>query len=431
MNNWEAIQAKAKEPGSTVLNKWLAERHAVKNAGSTFPLSSGTKGSELYDWLTGGISSAGMAVNENTVRQITAVNACVGLIGGAIASMPLHSFETVNDDERKRFRDDVTYMLNESPMPNWVASAFWEYVMQSKLLHGDAFCRIHRASPMSPNVAGFEPIHPRRMVGVDKDGMMLVYTYIDDNGKYVAVDQGDMLHFPSIGFDGRRSPSALSYGLRNAAGTALAANEYSSRFFSNSARPDYYLTTDASLREDQIASMRDQLKERYGGVEKSHLPGILQGGLKVTTISMPNEDAQLLETRGFQVEEIARAFNVPPFLIGHNEKTTSFGQGIEEMGRMFVQYTLLRHLNPIRQEVTRKVYGRGNKFVEHNTAALERGDLKTRFEAYRVAIGRAGEPGFMTINQARKLENWPAIDGGDSLNNGGNNADTTTKTAGR
>lgn len=412
-----------------MLNKWLSERHAIKNASGSLTLSSGTSGSELHEWMAGGLSSAGMAVNENTVRQITAVNACVGLIGGAIASMPLHSFETVNEDERKRFRDDITYMLNESPMPNWVASAFWEYVMQSKLLHGDAFCRIHRASPMSPKVAGFEPIHPKRMIDVRKDGMMLVYTYIDDDGKYVTIDQGDMLHFPSIGFDGKRSPSALSYGLRDAAGTALAANEHSARFFSNGARPDYFLTTDGKLSDEQIEMMRRQLKEKHGGSANAHLPGVLQGGLKVSTISMPNEDAQLLQTRGFQVEEIARAFNVPPFLIGHNEKTTSFGKGIEEMGRMFVQYTLLRHLNPIRQEVTRKIYGRSNKFVEHNTAALERGDLKTRFEAYRIAIGRAGEPGFMTVNQARKLENWPGIDGADELNNGintgGNDAATT------
>lgn len=217
--------------------------------------------------------------------------------------------------------------------------------------------------------------------------------------------------------------------MRNAAGTALAADEFSGKFFSNGARPDYFLTTDDNLKEENIELMRSQLKEKYGGVANAHLPGILHGGLKVSTISMPNVDAQLLQTRGFQVEEIARAFNVPPFLIGHNEKTTSFGKGIEEMGRMFVQYTLLRHLNPIRQEVTRKVYGRSDKFVEHNTAALERGDLKTRFEAYRIAIGRAGEPGFMTVNQVRKLENWPAIDGADELNNGintgGNDAATT------
>lgn len=414
----------------TVLDKWLQERHGGREQNvqaQSFSLSDVTRGSEFYDWLTGGLSSAGMSVNENTVRQLAVVNACIGLIGGAIASMPLHTFESDGEDERTRVRDDISYMLNESPMPNWIGSAFWEYIMQSKLLHGDAICRIHRASRLSPTVAGIEPINPNNIVDIRKDGWLLLYTYIDDNNRHITVDQGDVLHFPSIGFDGKRSPSALRYGLRNAAGTALAADEYSARFFANGARPDYFLTTDATIKPESAEQMREQLREKYGGAAKSHLPGILHGGLKIEQITMPHEDAQLLSTRGFQIEELARAFNVPPFLIGHNEKTTSFGQGIEQMGRYFVQYTLLRHLNPIRQEITRKLYGRkSNKYVEHNTAALERGDLKTRFEAYRIAIGRAGEPGFMTQNQARKLENWPAMEGGDLLNTGvNNNADAT------
>lgn len=393
----------------------------------SFTLSDVTRGSEFYDWMTGGLSTAGVAVNENTVRQLTAVNACVGLIGGAIASMPLHTFESDGGDERTRVRDDISYMLNESPMPNWIASSFWEYIMQAKLLHGDSICRIHRASRLSPTPVGIEPINPTRIVDVKRDGWLLLYTYLDDDNRYITVDQGDILHFPSTGFDGRRSPSALRYGLRNAAGAALAADEYSSQFFANGARPDYFLTTDTTMKQETVDMLRTQLQEKFGGTSKSHLPGVLHGGLKIEQITMSHEDAQLLSTRGFQIEEIARAFNVPPFLIGHNEKTTSFGQGIEQMGRYFVQYTLLRHLNPIRQEITRKLYGKkSNKYVEHNTAALERGDLKTRFEAYRIAIGRAGEPGFMTINQARKLENWPALDGGDLLNTGvTNNVDAT------
>lgn len=352
--------------------------------------------------------------------QLSVVNACTALIGGAIASMPLHVYERVDDDRRQRVNDDLWYMLNESPMPNWLACAFWEYSVLSKLLHGDSFARIHRASRLSPAIVGFEPIHPLRMVDVKKiDNNILLYTYIDTNDKYVTVDQGDMLHFPSIGYDGKRSPSALRYSLRNAAGAALAADEYSARFFSNGARPDYYLSTDGNLDQEQVDVIREQVNQRYGGVSNSHKPGILVGGLKIEQITMPHEDAQLLATRGFQVEEIARAFNVQPFLIGHNEKTTSFGKGIEEMGRLFVQYTLLRHLNPIRQEINRKVFGRSDRhYVEHNTAALERGDLKTRFEAFRIAVGRAGEPGWMTPNEVRKLENREPIEGGDELNNG-------------
>lgn len=413
---WQDAQNRAKTPGSVILTKWLAERNAQKNQ---IKAQACTTASEFSEFIGAGLSNSGVSVNENSVRQLAVVNACIGLIGGAVASMPLHSYQVTKDEDRVRVRDDISYMLNESPMPNWVAASFWEYVMQSKLLHGDAFCRIYRASRLSSRIVGIEPINPTKVIDIKKDGMILLYTFADDSGKYVTVDQGDMLHFPSTGFDGKRSPSALKFGLKNSAGTALAADEYSARFFANGARPDYFLTTDSAMKQETIDLIREELAKKYGGVSKSHLPGVLSGGLKVEQITMPHEDAQLLSTRGFQIEEIARAFNVPPFLIGHNEKTTSFGKGIEEMGRMFVQYTLLRHLNPIRQETTRKLYQReSGYFVEHNTAALERGDLKTRFEAYRVAIGRAGEPGFMTVNEARKLENWQSIDGGDQLNNG-------------
>lgn len=428
MNNFELARERAKTPGSTILTKWLADRQAARSQVQVNAQScSSSNPSEFNDLFLSGISNAGPSVTENTVKQLAVVNACIGLIGGAIASMPLHSYEYTDDDERTRVRDDLSYMLNESPMPNWVASSFWEYIMQSKLLHGDGLARIHRASRMSTTIVGFEPINPTKVLEVKKDGPILIYTYVDEDGRLVTVDHGDMLHFPSMGFDGKRSPSALRYGLRNAAGTALAADEYSARFFSNGARPDYFLTTDSPIKPESIAQIRDELQRKYGGVSRSHLPGVLSGGLKVEQITMPHEDAQLLATRGFQIEEIARAFNVPPFLIGHNEKTTSFGKGIEEMGRMFVQYTLLRHLNPIRQETTRKIYSRkSGLFVEHNTAALERGDLKTRFEAYRVAIGRAGEPGWMTVNEARRLENWKSKDGGDELTNGAINDGNAT-----
>lgn len=430
MNNFEIAQERSKTPGSVILTKWLAERQAMRSQVKAQSTQSCSNSSELGAFFSGGLANSGVSVTENSVRQLAVVNACIGLIGGAIASMPLHSYEIAKNEERVRVRDDISYMLNESPMPNWVASAFWEYVMQSKLLHGDAFCRIHRASRLSTTIVGFEPINPNNIMEIKKDGLILLYTFLQDN-KYITLDQSDILHFPSTGFDGKRSPSALKFSLKNSAGTALAADEYSARFFSNGARPDYFLTTENTIKSETIDQIRDELNKKYGGVSNSHLPGVLSGGLKVQQITMPHEDAQLLATRGFQIEEIARAFNVPPFLIGHNEKTTSFGRGIEEMGRMFVQYTLLRHLNPIRQETTRKVYQRkSGLFFEHNTAALERGDLKTRFEAYRIAIGRAGEPGFMTVNQVRKLENWPSIGGADELNKGTSTNEATTKTAG-
>jgi HK97 family phage portal protein len=143
---------------------------------------------------------------------------------------------------------------------------------------------------------------------------------------------------------------------------------------------------------------------------------------------MSAEDSQLLATRQFQVEDIARIFGVPSHMIG-SSSATAWGTGIEQMSIGFVKYTLGRHLTKIEQELNRKIWPVQSKyFVEFSTSGLERGDYKTRNEGYRVGLGRAGEPGWMTVNEIRKIENMPPVDGGDELNTGMQNAPTTATT---
>jgi hypothetical protein len=125
-------------------------------------------------------------------------------------------------------------------------------------------------------------------------------------------------------------------------------------------------------------------------------------------LSVNSKDAEILATRLFTVEEICRIFGVPPFMVGHTDKTTSWGAGVENMGIGFVRYTLQRHLTPIAQELNSKLWPvRQRYFVEHITAALERGDLKARYDAYRTALGRAGERPFISVDEIRRRENMP------------------------
>ncbi len=380
-------------------------------------LSSGSRGSELYDWLVGNIAGSGYSVNEKTALSVATVYACVNVIGGAIASMPFHIYKR-GQDGNERIESELWWLFNESPYPNWLSSSMWEYIIQARSFHGDALVRIHRASNLSPRIIGFEPIHPS-CTTIEKIDGLLRYTITSENGKTVTVDQGDMLHIPGSGFDGIRSLSVLKHALRNSVGTALAADDYSSKFFSNSARPDFLLTVEGMLKPEVIENLREQWKSRYSGVQNAHTPAILSGGMKVQQLTMTSEDAQLIDTRRMQVEEICRVFGVPPFMVGHNEKTTSWGSGVEQMSLGFVKYTLQRHLITIQQEINRKVWPRSLRtFGEFNTAGLERGDLKTRYEAYRVGLGRAGEPGFLTVNEIRKKENMLPIDGGDILRDG-------------
>ena len=152
-----------------------AERSAISNAGATYTTSSGTSGSALYEWLTGAgaLSSAGPAVTERTAMAIGAVYACVGLISGAIANLPLKTYRR-NGDSRESYTSDLWWLLNEQPTPSMSAAVMWEYLTWSLLLHGDAFAKIERASRLSPTISGFSPRHPLN-VSVARNGDRLVY----------------------------------------------------------------------------------------------------------------------------------------------------------------------------------------------------------------------------------------------------------------
>lgn len=377
------------------------------------PLSSGVHGSELYGWITNGLGT-GVAVTEQTAMCVSAVYACVGLIGGALASMPLPIYQRDAENDRKRVDHKLWWLFNEQPWAALSAAVFWEYLAWSLMLHGDAMARIHRASPLSPDIKGFEPLHPLQVV-VHKNGDRLAYTIYRENGKTETIDQDDMLHVPGVGFNGLRGMSLLRYALRAPAGIALAADEYSSAYFRNGAKTDVALVAPGSLKPDDVKLMHENWKQTQGAINNSFMPAILSGGVKIEHLALSAEDAQLIETRRLQVEEIARIYGVPPFMIGHTEKTTSWGSGVEQMGIGFVKYTLQRHLVKFEQEINRKCFRTAKFFAEFNTAGLERGDLKSRNEAYRIALGRAGEPGWMKVNEVRKAENMPPVEGGDVL----------------
>jgi HK97 family phage portal protein len=144
---------------------------------------------------------------------------------------------------------------------------------------------------------------------------------------------------------------------------------------------------------------------------------ILTGGMDIKVLTMPLEDMQLLETRKFQIEEIARVYGIPPFMLGHNEKTTSWGSGIEAMGIGFVRYSLRQDLNKFTGEINRKFFRSARRVVDFDTTELERADTKSLFESFRIAVGRAGEPGFMTTEEVRDRLNLKRVPDG-TLNPG-------------
>lgn len=412
--------------GSVVLDRFMAERAALKNVGPGIPTSSGTKGSELYEWLTGAgnLSSAGPAVTERTAMSISAVYACVGLIGGALSSLPLTIYRRA-EGANERADHEVWWLFNEQPCAAMSAAVMWEFLAWSLLLHGDAIAIIRRFAPMNPRIIAIEPVHPLDVTVVRHEGR-LIYTIIVD-GVAQVFDQDDILHIPGLGFNGTRGLSPLRHAARQSMGTALAADEYSARFFSNGARPDYVVSVPGKMDPTAANLFRESWMARYAGVGNSHVPAILSGGGDVKALGLSPEDAQLIQTRQYNASDIARFYGVPPHMVGIVDKTSSWGTGIEQQSIGFVKYTLSRHLVKFEQEINRKVFRRSPVFfAEFVTAGLERGDYKTRNEGYRIALGRAGEPGWMTVNEVRRLDNLPPLADGDKLNIAASPASTSS-----
>lgn len=344
-------------------------------------------------------------VNTASSMRVSAVYACVSLIAGAISTLPLPIYKRT-EDGRERVDHEYWWLLNEQPNEDLSAAVFWEYMVAARMFNGDAFAEIKRASTRSSKITGFEPLHPGTVTPF-RENKRLFYKITED-GKDRVLNPADMLHIPSLGYDGIRSPSPITYAAQQAIGTALSANEHNSRFFTNGARPDFVLTAPGNLSTDQAEMIRATWNDKHQGPMKSHLPAVLTGDMKVQQLTMSAEDAQLLETCNFQIEEIARILGVPPHMIGHTDKTTSWGSGVENMGRGFVKFTLSRDLVKFEQELNRKLWPiREKYFVEFNVAGLERGDLQSENAALRIALGRAGEPGWMTQDEVRKIKNLP------------------------
>lgn len=402
---------RVRQPGSVVLNTWMAEREAARV--KAMKLSEGWGGSELYEVLTGGMSaSAGVAVNAETAKRVSAVYACVTRIACPVSTLPIHVYRRKPEGRERDENAALWYLLNEQPGPCWTAQNFWEYLLASKLLRGDGMARILRSANGVPT--GFEPLKYGEVIRRKVNGRLRFDVYPSEGDPY-GLDQDDVIHLPGFGFDGQDGESVIRHAARNAVGNALAADEYSGSFFANGARPDFVLQADGNLSDATADLVRKTWGERHQGVKKAHLPAVLTNGLKVAQVTMSAEDAQLLDTRKFQVIDIARAFGVPPHMIGETSGATSWGSGIEQMSIAFVRYTLTQHITQIEQELNRKLFRTAGRFVEFNRDALMAGDSSAESQYFTKALGGPGQQGWMTVNEVRRVKNLPPLEGGDQL----------------
>jgi HK97 family phage portal protein len=367
-----------------------------------------------------GLSSAGVAVNQQSALRVAAVYACIDRIAGAIKSLPFNVYERQDSGPREA-KHDYHWMFNERASDDWSAADAWSAVIAQKFLGGDGYAELLRPSLSSSRVIGWQPLLQCSPFRDTRTGVKL-YRVTRVNGTQEVLDSADVVQLTSPGYDGLTSLSPITYAAQEAVGTSLAGQRWAGSFFKDGAQFDYALQTENSINKEQREAIQLSLTTRAAG---SRLPLILANGLKPAQLTINPKDAEILESRKFSVEEICRIFGVPPYMIGHTEKNSSWGAGMEQQGGNFVRYTLMPHLVQIGQEFNHRLWpARARYFVQHDTSALVRGDLKTRFEAYRIALGRAGEKPWMVAEEVRRIEALGDLPEGKSLEALPNTPDT-------
>ena len=373
-----------------------------------------TSGS-AYRFFFGG-STSGKNVNERSAMQMTAVYACVRILSESIAGLPVHLYKYREDGSKEKAIDHPLYrILHDEPNPEMTSFVFRETLMTHLLLWGNAYAQIIRNG--KGQVLGLYPLMPNRMT-VDRDEKgHLYYSYLVSDSDAPTMKSGtvilkptDVLHIPGLGFDGLVGYSPIAMA-KNAIGMAIACEEYGAKFFANGATPGGILEHPGTVKDP--AKVRDSWNEAFGGSRNSNKVAVLEEGMKYTPISISPEQAQFLETRKFQIDEIARIFRVPPHMVGDLEKS-SFSN-IEQQSLEFVKYTLEPWIVRWEQSINRVLLTESEKaayFVKFNVDGLLRGDYQSRMNGYATAR----QNGWMSANDIRELENLdriPAEQGGD------------------
>ncbi|HQM02075.1 MAG TPA: phage portal protein [Ruminococcus flavefaciens] len=375
-----------------------------------------TLGGSRYNFFFGSTSS-GKPVNEHTAMQMTAVYSCVRILSETLAGLPLHVYKYNDSGGKEKYLKHPLYkLLHDEPNPEMTSFAFRETLMSHLLLWGNAYAQIIRNA--RGEVIALYPLMPNKMT-VDRDSkgrLFYLYTHtsedtptLGDNSQ-VYLTPSEVLHIPGLGFDGLIGYSPIAMA-KNAVGLAIATEEYGAKFFANGAAPGGVLEHPGTIKDPQ--KVKDSWNAAYQGSQNAHRVAVLEEGMKYQPIGISPEQAQFLETRKFQINEIARIFRVPPHMLADLEKS-SFSN-IEQQSLEFVKYTLDPWVVRWEQSMCRALLTESEKptvFIKFNVDGLLRGDYVSRMNGYATAR----QNGWMSANDIRELENLdriPAELGGD------------------
>lgn len=364
-----------------------------------------------------GQSASGQFVNEKSALQCMAVYACVRILAESVASLPLHLYQYKNSGGKEKVTNhELYFLLHDAPNAEMTSFTFRETLMAHLLLWGNAYAQIVRNN--FGRVIGLYPLMPNRMVVERDDDGQIYYLYTPTSGEnsqlkksiQVRFKSNEVLHIHGLGFDGLIGFSPIAMA-RNAIGMTLAVEEFGAKFFANGARPSGILKVPTVLKYPE--KLRESWQSVYGGTENTGKVAVLEEGVTYESISIPPDDAQFIQTKKFQINEIARLYRIPPHMIGDLEKS-SFSN-IEQQSLEYVKYTLTPWLVRWEQTLNKTLFlpsERGKFFAKFNVEGLLRGDYQSRMQGY--SIGR--QNGWLSANDIRELEDLnpiSAAEGGD------------------
>ena len=364
---------------------------------------------DLRDQL--GLSSGGgNVVNPHSARRASAVYACVELLAGLISTLPIQ----VKDRRDNKVATDhpVSHLLNRESSPLETAAVYRHNCQLDTLLTGDSISLIERNRKNEP--VGLYHVDARS-ISVERDGSRRKYLVPLGGGASETFLQADVLHSPYSSFKSDHRGRSPIQECAAVVGLTLSGQEYAKTFFENGGNIGSVLEFEGKMTDSQKSEVKEYWARKHIGLANSHKPAVLTEGGKYKSISLSAEDAQLLETRQFQVVEIARIYGIPPYLIASTEKTTSWGSGMEQQNMSFLTYRLVPTLSRQEQELNRKLFPKGDFYLDFDTGGLLRADQKSRHESYRIGRGGNQEPGYLTINEIREREGLSSITGGDTL----------------
>lgn len=360
----------------------------------------------LLSWLVGPPTDSGIYVEGTASMKMAAFYRGAALLSNLGGALPLKVYKVGTKEE------SPSPLLN-NPHPDMTSLEFWRLSFMHRILHGNFYAqkiftegsgRVKYLWPLDPT-----KVTPAKVKPTEANPYGKIFKVVDDEGQVHALTPHEVFHIPGLGFDTVCGVSVIRFAAQSI-GLSLAAEKYGAKLFGSGNLLTGYLTTEADLEQDEAERLQERWERMTSGLDRAHRTAVMSSGATFQSLTMPNDDAQLLESRDFQVTEIARFLGIPPYLMFQTEKTTSWGQGLEQQARGFTQFDLHPGwLAPTEQRITKELLY-GNKEARYDMTALMRGDSISRAEYYRVMR----EAGAFSANDIRYSEDLPPREGGDT-----------------